>query len=127
MSTQTAQSPARQRTRSCATGLACIEADGGTGCAPPSGVGGPCSGQKGQCAAGLVCSGTTCLNARYPGDPCDAMSTCVFGTCKAGTCANLGNVGTPCGNNGDCATNACLGGTCADTSVCSNPGDGGQP
>ena len=78
-----------------------------------------------QCATGLACSGTTCVNPRYAGDPCDATSICVFGTCVRGTCVDLGNVGAGCTYNSDCATNACIGGKCADTSVCSNPGDGG--
>jgi hypothetical protein len=129
----------------CATGLACIDGDGGGSvCATPSGVGGPCNGATGptqactssaatactsgttaQCATGLACSGTKCLNPRYAGDLCDATSICVFGTCVRGTCVNLGNVGAGCTNDSDCSTNACIGGKCADTSVCSNPGDGG--
>jgi hypothetical protein len=125
-------------TTACGAGLFCkYDAQGINGaCAPPSGPGDSCTSSDSDCQPGLTCQvGATvnglaqreCLTKVYPPAQCSdgGTSFCVESLCKNGQCVNYANVGDPCMAGGDCTTGACLGGQCADTTVCSNPNDGG--
>lgn len=125
-------------TVACAAGLFCkYDAQGLNGaCATPSGPGDFCTSSDSDCQPGLTCqvaatvngrAQSECLTKAYPPAPCGdgGTSICIESLCKNGQCVDYANVGDPCVTNGDCTTGACLGGKCADTTVCSNPNDGG--
>jgi hypothetical protein len=75
-----------------------------------------------DCAAGLICEGTTCISARYPGASCNATDQpCTLSRCVNGTCQDHLKVGQACVSFDDCATSECVNGFCYDSSVCIAP------
>jgi len=102
----------------CQADLVCIAG----ACVPRVALGGSCGGDI-TCAPGLVCSDDlVCIEARYPGDPCNDQSpACVFSRCVAGTCQYHAKVGESCMSGVECTMGACVSGRCYDTSVCPVP------
>ena len=98
----------------CQEPLACVNEVCGT--APD--LGEQC--QLDNCAAGLTCEGSTCLNARYPGDACgDADSVCVNSLCIQSLCEPRAPLGGACQEDYDCASRTCDGVICVDDNDCS--------
>jgi hypothetical protein len=85
-------------------------------CQAPQPVGSDCVASA-QCAPGLRCVDTTCVEILLPGELCQEAGRCARGTrCIDGRCRPLPDVGEACAEE-----TGCLRGDCnPDTGVCEN-------
>ncbi len=91
-----------------------------------------CAGTA-DCAAGFLCSGTTCVPLPGLGEACATGATCSSGLCTDGVCCGVADCGVdrscalgtpkgtcakkpaaPCLSSAECGSGACVDGVCCD-------------